>query len=281
MFMKPIFKGFSMVALAVLFCLPSAWAYPPAPEVLIYGLVKDQYGNPIANTSDTVILQTPSGQQVVTSIQPNLAIGINYALWVPMDSGISSSLYTTNALTNAQPYTLYVYDGGVTNLPMEMFAAPFPMAAPSQSVLQNLTLGADANHDGIPDAWELGFLESLGLNIALTNINPNTVYTPDGRTLRQEYLLGNYPYNPNAFTITILSQHAGSAVIAFTSVAGRTYKVYGSSNFKTWTLLGFSVPAISAQVVNSYFSSEIQPLQIQTVQPPSVPPVQFFRLELQ
>jgi hypothetical protein len=281
MFMKSILNRVSMAALAVFLCLPSARGFPPAPEVLVYGLVKDQYGNPIANTSDKVILQTPSGQQIVTAIQPNFAIGINYALQVPMDSGISPPLYTINVLTNAQPYTLYVVDGGVTNLPIEMVAAPFPMAPPSHLVLKNLTLGTDANHDGIPDAWELAFLQSLGLNIALTNINPNAIYTPDGRTLYQEYLLGNYPYNANPFAITLVSQHAGSAVIAFTAAAGRTYSVYGSPDLKTWTLLSFSVPAISAQVVNSYFSGQIQPLQIQTVQPSNIPPVQFFRLSLQ
>jgi hypothetical protein len=279
--MKPLLNGVCIAALALLWLLPDAAAYPPAPDVLIYGLVKDQYGQPIANTSDLVILQTPSGAQVVTSIQPLLAIGINYALWVPMDSGINPRPYAANALTNGGQYTLYVVDGGTTNLPLEMVGAPFPMTAPSQRLLQNLTLGSDANHDGIPDAWELAFLQSLGLNIGLTNINPNTVYTSDGRTLYQEYLLGNYPYNPNAFRIRIVSLNAGSAVIGFTTTSSRTYTVYGSPDLKTWSQLPFSVPALSAQVVNSYFSSAIQPLQIQTIQPPSVPPIQFFRLRLQ
>ncbi|SPE59673.1 conserved exported hypothetical protein [Verrucomicrobia bacterium] len=279
--MKALFNRFWMAALAVCLYLPAARAYPPAPEVLIYGIVKDQYGNPIANPSDTVILQTPSGTQVVTGIQPNLAIGINYALWVPMDSGINPTLYATNALTNGQPYTLYVYDSGLTNLPMEMAAAPFPIAPPSQSVLKNLTLGSDANHDGIPDAWELAFLQSLGLNIPLADINPNEIYTHDGRTLYQEYLLGNYPYNPNAFAITILNQKAGSALISFTAIAGRTYTVYGSPDLKSWSPLSFTVPALGAQVLSSFFSQQIQPLQIRTIQPANAPPMQFFRLALQ
>ena len=279
--MKPLLNGVCIAALAFLWLLPDAVAYPPAPEVLIYGLVKDQYGQPIANTSDLVILQTPGGAQIVTSIQPLLAIGINYALWVPMDSGFNPTPYAANALTNGGQYTLYVVDGGTTNLPIEMASAPFQIAAPSERLLQNLTLGSDANHDGIPDAWELAFLQSLGLNTALTNINPNAVYTSDGRTLYQEYLLGNYPYNPNAFSIRLVSLNAGSALIAFTTTSARTYTVYGSPDLKTWSQLPFSVPALSAEVVNSYFSSAIQPLQIQTVQPPAVPPIQFFRLRLQ
>ena len=281
MFMKPLLNGIWMALPAMLLLLPAAKAYPPAPEVLIYGLVRDQYGAPIVNTAATVILQTPGGAQVVTSIQPNLAVGINYALWVPMDSGINPAPYTTNALTNGAKYTLYVYDNGATNLPMEMAGGPVPIVPPSQRVLQNLTLCNDANGDGIPDSWEEAFLQSLGLNIALTNINPNEVYTHDGRTLYQEYLLGNYPYNPNAFSVSILSQHAGSALLAFTTTASRTYTAYGSPDLKSWTLLSFSVPALSAQVVNSYFSPIIQPLQIQTVQPTNAPTAQFFRLVLQ
>jgi hypothetical protein len=279
--MKRLPNGIWMALLAVFFLVPAAEAYPPAPEVLIYGIVKDQYGNPIANTSATVILQTPGGAQVVTSIQPNLAVGINYALWVPMDSGINPAPYVTNALTNGALYTLYVYNNGTTNLPIEMAGGPVPMVPPSQRILQNLTLGTSVLGDGIPDGWATAFLQSLGLNIALTNINPNAIYTSDGRTLYQEYLLGNYPYNSNAFSVTIIKQNAGSALLAFTTTAARTYSVLGSPDLKTWTPLGFAVPSQSAQVVNSYFSPVIQPLQIQTVQPTNAPKAQFFKLVLQ
>jgi hypothetical protein len=279
--MKTLLNGICLVSLAVFSCLPAAEAYPPAPEVLIYGLVRDQYGTPIANTSATVILQTPGGAQVVTTIQPNLAAGINYALWVPMDSGINPAPYTTNALTNGALYTLYVYDNGTTNLPIEMAGGPVAMVPPSQRVLQNLTLGTSTIGDGIPDSWATAFLQSLGLNIALTNINPNAIYTHDGRTLYQEYLLGNYPYNSNAFSVTIIYQNAGSALLAFTTTAARTYTVLGSPDLKTWTPLSFGIPSLSAQVVNSYFSPVIQPLQIQTVQPTNAPAAQFFKLVLQ
>jgi hypothetical protein len=279
--MKPMLNGIWMALLAAFLGLPAAEAYPPAPEVLIYGLVRDQNGNPIANTSATVILQTPGGAQVLTSIQPNLAIGINYALWVPMDSGINSAPYTTNALTNGALYTLYVYDNGTTNLPIEMAGGPMPIVPPSQKILQNLTLGTSTIGDGIPDSWATAFLQSLGLNIPLTNINPNAIYTHDGRTLYQEYLLGNYPYNSNAFSVTIINQNAGSALLAFTTTAARTYTVLGSPDLKTWTPLSFAIPSLSAQVVNSYFSPLIQPLQIQTVAPTNAAPAQFFKLVLQ
>src|SRR5271167_2068324 len=82
--MKPLMIGCRLVVVGLCLAWPAARAYPPAPDVLIYGIVKDEYGNPLANTSDMVILQTPSGVQVAAPIQPNLAIGVNFAINVPM-----------------------------------------------------------------------------------------------------------------------------------------------------------------------------------------------------
>jgi hypothetical protein len=224
---------------------------------------------------------TTNGVQVVGSVQPNLAIGINYAVQVPMDAGNTPVPYILNALTNGAPFKLYVQVNSTTNLPLEMVGANPTLVAPALKIRQDLTLGSDANGDGIPDAWETAFLNSLGTNIALANINPNGIYTGDGRTLRQEYLLGNFPYNANAFRIVIVSANAGSAVISFTTTAGHAFTVFGSTDLKNWTQLFFTIPASNTQVLNSYTPSVIQLMQIQTVQPTNAPPIEFFRMQLQ
>lgn len=279
-FVSPSLVGlFLFLLLAV---LPAAQAFPPAPSGVIYGLVKDQWGTPLMNTADTVLLQTPAGVQVSAAIQPNLAIGVNYALEVPMDAGTLPTPYVANALTAGAQYKLYVVVNGTTNLPMEMVAAYSSLGNPAQLTLQNLTLGTDANGDGIPDQWESNFLASIGVAIALANINPNADYANDGRTLLQEYLLGNYPFNPgNNFAVTLVSQNAGAAVLAFTTMTGRTYAVNGSPDLKNWTALSFTVPASGPNAMTSYFAGSIQPLQIQTIQPTNSPTLQFFRLQLQ
>jgi hypothetical protein len=234
------------------------------------------------HTNDSVILQTPGGVQVVAPIQPGLAIGVNYALHVPMDSGTIPGLSVANALTAASPYTLYVAVGTTTNLPMEMVGAAPLLGKPSQMTLQNLTVGVDANGDGIPDAWEQLFLQEIGANLALANLNTNADYAHDGRTLLQEYLLGNYPYNPsNNFAVNILSQNSGSAVLAFTAMTGRSYAAFGSADLSHWTPVSFMVPAAGPTVLSSYYSQNIQPVQIQIVQPANAPQFQFFRLQLQ
>jgi hypothetical protein len=251
------------------------------PDTIIYGLVRDQYGLPVQDTTAQVVLISASGAVVTTSIQPELAVGVNYALRVPMDAGSIPTPYVANALTTGAQYQLFVVVNGATNLPMEMVGKTLALGAPTQLILQNLTVGTDANGDGIPDAWEQAFLQSIGVNISLASINPNGVYTKDGRTLMQEYLLGNYPYNPNAFTVTLVSLNAGSALLSFTTTANRTYSVYGSADLQNWTPLSFAVPAVGTQTNSSYYASSAQPLQIQTVQPTNVPRAQFFRVQFQ
>jgi hypothetical protein len=278
---KPFFASLLIAVVALFVSYPAAQGYPPAPDGVIYGLVKDQYGQPLANPADQVILQTPSGVQVVANIQPNLAIGVNYAVQVPMDAGSISPPYVSNALTVGTQYKLYVVVGATTNLPLEMTGPYSILAAPSQRTVQNLNLGSDANGDGIPDAWETAFLASLGLNLALSNINANADYPHDGHSLRQEFLLGNYPYRTNAFSVSVVSLNAGSAVLAFTTAAGRTYTATGSPDLVNWAPLSFAIPAVGTNLQTSFYSTSIQTLQIQTVQPPSVPQFQFFRLQFQ
>jgi hypothetical protein len=277
--MKPLITGTWIALLAGLLAL-SAQAFPPAPDGIIYGMVKDQYGTPLMNTADKVILQTPSGVLVTTPILPNLAVGVNYALHVSMDAGTFGRAYASNALIAATPFKLYVAVGGVTNLPIEMFAASPTLGKPAELTLQNLTLGTDSNGDGIPDAWEALFFQGIGTNVS--NIDPNADYAHDGRTLAQEYLLGNYPYNPeDHFSVKLVSQNAGSAVLALTTMTGRTYTAYGSTDLQNWTSLSFTVPSVSTTPSASFYASTIQSLQIQTIQPAGSPQMQFFRVKLQ
>jgi len=276
---KALFNTFRIALVVVFLFLPTARSYPPAPDLIIYGLVSDQYGVPLVNPSDLVVLQTSAGVQVVGSVQPNLAVGVNYSVRVPMDIGSISPPYVSNALTAGALYQLYVVVDGVTNLPIDM-AAYASLGKPAQMVLRNLTVGPDANNDGIPDAWETAFLNSIGASVAFGSINPNADYANDGHTLKQEYALGNYPFRTNAFAVSIVNLNAGSALLAFNAAASVTYTATGSADLLNWTPLTFTIPG-STNVLSSYYSATIQPFQIQTLQPASAPPIQFFRLQFQ
>ena len=273
--------GLYTLAFSLLFSLP-ARAFPPAPDGVIYGVVKDQYGTPLTVSGDQVVLQTPGGVQIAGAIQPGLAIGVNYILNVPMDAATIGGPYKSTALVAGTQYKLYVVVGMSTNLPMEMTGAYSVLGIPAALARQDLTIGADANGDGIPDSWETVFLSEVGANLTLAQINPNADYAHDGRTLKQEYLLGNYPYNPgDNFNVQIVGQNAGSATLAFTTMTGRSYTAYGSSDLQNWTPLSFTIPSRGPSAITSYYTSEIQPVQIQTIQPTNAPVMQFFRLQLQ
>src|SRR5690242_4659792 len=73
-------------------CL-TASAFPPAPYYLIYGLVRDRYGNPLTSSSAQILLQTPTGAVVASPLVPGYAAGINYQMKVPMDAGETPDLY--------------------------------------------------------------------------------------------------------------------------------------------------------------------------------------------
>ena len=281
--MRPFSRIWLSLSLVLLVLgLSLANAYPPAPDGMVYGLVKDQYGTPLKNISCQVILQTAGGVRITTTIQPTLAVGVNYAVKVPMDAGVLPNLVTKTSLTAGMPFQLYVVAQGRTNLPIEMTGTYLQTGTPSFKLRQDLTLGTDVNGSGIPDQWIQQFLAQIGTNTPLANINPNGVYTADGRTLKQQYLLGNYPYDPtNTFSVSLVSQSAGQAVLAFTAIQGRTYSVSGSTDLQNWTPVSFTVPASGTAVMTAYPAANTQVVQLQTLQPTNAPTLQFFRLQLQ
>jgi hypothetical protein len=262
----------------------SALAFPPAPYHVIYGLVRDQYGTPIQNTQVKVLLTTPTGTTHTTTIDPGLAVGVNYELRVPMDSVVATDLYQTDALVTGNDYTLRVIVGNVTNVPIEVSTNYFQLGQPAQLTEINLTLGVDSNHDGIPDAWELAFLASIGSNLALSNLNAGLVLTGDGRTLWQQYLLATTLSNTdNPFAVRMVSQNGGQPVLEFPTTTGRSYTVLGSTNLQSWSPLQFQLVSEGpgGAVRTNYTDSVPELLQIQVVQPGLTNRSQFFRIQLQ
>jgi hypothetical protein len=278
--MSPFYRIWRVAVLLVL-GLSSSRAFPPAPDGMVYGMVKDQYGTPLMKTGYQVILQTTGGVRIATSIQPALAVGVNFKIKVPMDAGVVSARSVNTSLTAGVPFQLLVVVQGQTNLPIEMAGNYLQTGTPSFQLHQDLTLGTDVNGSGIPDQWIEQYLAQIGTNVALANINPNAVYGSNGRTLKQEYLLGNYPNDPgNNFSVTLVSQNAGSAVLRFTGIQGRNYSVSASPDLQNWVPVSFTVPASGATVLTTYGAPATQTLQFQTLQPTNAPMMQFFRLQL-
>ena len=118
------------------------FAYPPAPHHLLYGQVRDELGNAIDIPSAEVILEPLSGLELKTGLSPDyLEAGTNYRLEVPMDSGITSSLYKPTALRPFLPFRLKVKIGRTTYLPIEMVGDYSKIGLPGATTRIDLTLG--------------------------------------------------------------------------------------------------------------------------------------------
>ena len=258
------------------FNLPVA-AYPPAPHHLFYGMVRDEFGSPIAAGAE-VILETLGGVQIKTTVIPNLEPGVNYRLAVPMDAGITADLYKPTALRPTVPFLVRVRIGTVNYLPIEMIGDMSRMGQPGQRTLLNLTLGEDTDGDGLPDAWE------RLLNADLTKVKPGDDTDRDGLTNLQEYLAGTYAFDPkDGFTLNIVRMNGERPVLEFTAIRGRTYTLQGSPDLKTWTTQSFRIPAEGADAPTrgSYPAADVRKLQVESITAEGKPVPRFFRLMTQ
>lgn len=267
--------------LTLLFVCLVAQAYPPSPYHLIYGLVRDQYGTPIMNQQVQILIVATNGTRNSTSIQPALAAGVNYQLEVPLDTLLKPDLYRTNALPAGAGFQIFVVVGNVTNVPMVSIPNPLNLGQPTKLTQIDLTLGTDSNNDGIPDAWEQAFLDSIGSNLTLAQLNAGLVF--GGRTLWQHYLMGTYPFDPeNPFAVRLVNYNSGLAVLEFPTMTGRAYSVQSSTNLQQWSPVSFRLSAEGPGGVarTNYVASVIELLQVQVIQSNALPK-QFFRINLQ
>lgn len=261
-----------------------ARAYPPAPHHLIFGLVRDDFGTPMMSRQVQVILETPTGTQIATTISPAAAPGVNYQLEVPMDAGITPDVYEPSALQNAAPFKMVVVIGSITNLPIQMAGDFSHLGQPGQQTRIDLTLGADVNGNGIPDAWELAYLAALHSNLTLADLTANSILGPDGLTLLQEFLAGYYPFDPaDSFKLQLVDANGGAPILQFTAITGRAYTLLGSSDMQNWSPLSFVIPAEGSNgPTHSYYISQaVRTLQIQVLQSAAGPEMHYFRLVLQ
>jgi hypothetical protein len=259
-------------------------AYPPAPDHVFYGLVRDEMGFPLTSSAAMVILETAAGAQIKAMISPNLEPGVNYRLAVPMDAGITDDLYKPTALRPTVPFKIKVQMGKTVYLPIEMKGDFSKMGLPGQRTRLDLTLGEDANGDGLPDAWERALLATYGLPKDLSNLHPTDHLNGNSLSIGQQYVAGVYAYDSReGFTVKAIRANDAVARLEFMAVMGRTYSVYGSADCKSWSPVQFRLPAqgAAAPLLPWYYALDIQIIQVDVQLPAASPAVQFFKLMVQ
>lgn len=224
------------LVLAVMLLLPATVrAYPPAPYHVVYGMVRDEMGNPLVVTNAEVILQTLGGIQLQVSIIPYLEPGANYRLEVSMDAGLTGDAYKPTALRPLAPFRMRAKVGRIMLLPIEVGANYANLGKPAQSTRLDLTLGEDADDDGLPDAWERALIAALGGTLTIADIRPQDDADGDGISNFQEYLAGTYAFDPaDGFRLDIVDHTNGNPVLEFLAIRGRSYTLKASTDLHTW-----------------------------------------------
>lgn len=279
--MKPFLAAAALLAAAA-----AAIAFPPAPHHLVFGMVRDELGNPLNAPGAQVLLDAEGSPSARATISTQTATttdsNFNYQLQIPLDSGATADLYKPSALRPIVPFRMRVRIGSNTYLPIEMSGAAKILTEPGAASRVDLTLGVDSDGDGLPDAWEQALIAAAGGNRSLRDIQPKDDTDGDGLSNLEEYLAGTYAFDPaDGFALTIVSTRAGRSLLEFTAIRGRTYSIQGSEDMASWVPVAFNLKSDPAGTAErrSYIAADVRPVQA-LVGPTNedARPARFFRL---
>jgi hypothetical protein len=258
-------------------------AFPPAPHHLFMGMVRDELGNPLMGDGATVILESPSGVLLTAPVRLDVVPGINYRVQTPMDAGITPDLYQPSALLSNMPFRMRVEIEGISYLPIEMVGDFSSMGEPGSTTILNLTLGADLDGDGIPDAWEEALLAARGGEGSVGDVDPNGDDDGDGLSNLDEYLSGNYAFDENdGLALTIVGMNQGSPVLEWLAIRGRTYTVLASADMKVWDPVEIEILLQDNAVPQRhYYADDVRQVQARVSDAEGLGSPVFFKLVMQ
>ena len=266
----------SLLALAA----ATAPAYPPAPYHELYGSVRDERGNPLA-VAGRVHLLGDAGEIDRGTITEFPEPGVNYSLKVPMDAATRSQLYRPTAMRPAMPFTMRVVVGGAVYVPIEVQGGALSLGESGERTRMDLTLGVDADDDGLPDSWEQDVIDARaddGL-LALTDVRPGDDADGDGVSNFSEYVAGTYAFDGrDVFRLEIIGMSEGVAHLRFLAVTGRSYQLRGGGDLASSPVIPFSLRIDGSEPVTSIRASEVR---MQDIYVATENPQAFFMLHVQ
>ncbi|MFM8879125.1 MAG: hypothetical protein ACKOKG_08335 [Verrucomicrobiota bacterium] len=234
----------------------TALAFPPLPHHTVYGLVRDEFGNPLISAGTELTLETLAGTTLTTRGVPGLEAGVNYRIEVPVDAGLTSDLYRPTAMLPAAPFRIRVKIAGRTYLPIEMKANLALLGQPAQSSRVDLTLGEDTDGDGLPDAWERSVIAAGKLGLTLEGLKPGDRLNGNPLSVLDAYLAGTYAWDPkDGFRLDIVSFSQADPVLEFVALRGRSYTVVGSDDLQGWKPMRFRMDGVNSDSPRSFYQT--------------------------
>jgi len=218
-----------------------AHGFPPAPFFTVYGMVRDENGQTLRVDGARVVFYKNGTEFLSETITETSELDQNYQIRMRMDmlrSGTQS--YSSLANSTGTPLTLGIVLHDVVYYPIEM-STPRAVGKPGDRVRLDLTLGVDADGDGIPDAWEESQLYAGGHlpganGWDLSLIGRDGDLDGDGISNWLEYIAGTYATDATDFlSMRITARFPRSLRLSFYSIYGKTYSLESSTDLKTWS----------------------------------------------
>ena len=257
-----------------------ALAFPPLPHHTVYGVVRDEFGNPLISRGTELTLETTAGTTITTTVTPGLAAGVNYRIEVPMDAGLTSDLYRPTAMRPSAPFRVRVKIAGRTFVPIEMKANMALLGQPAESSRVDLTLGEDADGDGLPDAWERSVIAAGNLGLSIEGLKPDARLNGNSLSVLEAYLAGTYAWDPkDGFRLDIVEFSAAAPVLEFVALRGRSYTVSASDDLQTWKPMSFRVQGAAMASPRSFYqTTQLQRVRVVVAGESGEAPPKFFKL---
>lgn len=231
---------------AVLLSTATLSAFPPSPHYTIYGLVRDQVGIALGVEGAEIVLLRDNKEIARAPVYPTVHGDLNYELDIRIDQGRTATrVYTSKAVTAQGVFSLYVEMNGERYYPIEV-AGTLRAGNGGERVRLDLNLGGDADHDGLPDAWEEWQLFQAGRRAGangwdLSLIDRDGDFDGDGVSNYFEYIAGTFAGDATErFELKFVGKGAGIVQLEFFAITGKVYSIEASADLKTWSVIPFA-----------------------------------------
>lgn len=218
-----LLKPGAVIAGLILIAL-TASAGLPQPMCVYYGQALDGYGWPYT-TNAQVLLLHGTDEIAQHTVAGSISPGVNFALYVHLDSGTSSTDYSPRALRSGDLVSIVVRDQmGETSI-IEDLQVP-PVGEPGELIMIDVTAGEDVDGDSLSDQWEQELVNwSFGALNSILDVHPWDDYDGDGQSNGDEYGAGTFAFldYDKFFAEDYGRTTNGRFRITFLSVAGKLY----------------------------------------------------------
>ena len=233
-------------------------AFPPAPYYTLYGMVRDQVGQPL-DVDGAILILLKDGTEVGRTPVTTPVVDQNYELRVRIDANKpNTTLYSSSAIESGGFFSLVVEMNGNFFYPIEV-SGDLTAGIGAERTRLDLTLGADLDGDGLPDAWEEWQLYQAGIfpndnyEWPIDLITRNGDYDGDGTSNYFEYIAGTFALDASErFSLEIKEKTASRVRFQFYSITGKVYTIERSATLtgNDWARVAFTIgaPGVGSEV---------------------------------